>query len=89
MNNYLPLKKWKNLCKDETVFILGNGLSISSYNLDLLKNYFTIGINRIIYVFDPTILFWQDITFWEDEKENDVRRRQLAGPGRRCSNRRA
>jgi hypothetical protein len=67
-DQFLPLRKWKGLLKNYPCFILGNGLSISSCNLELIKNYFTIGINRIFYAFDPIILMWQDLGLWRHEK---------------------
>lgn len=68
--SYLPLEKWKNLLEGETVFILGNGPSIKDQPLHLLDDYFTIGINRIFYLYDPTILFWQDLNLWRSDKKN-------------------
>ena len=34
-----------------------------------MKSYLTIGVNRISYIFDPTILMWQDIQIWNSEKK--------------------
>ena len=41
-------------------------------NLDILKPYFTIGVNRIFYIYTPTILIWQDIQMWNNEKKNII-----------------
>lgn len=54
------IKKWPDIMKGHTAFILGNGPSINENNLLLLEKYFTIGINRIFKIYFPTILFWQD-----------------------------
>jgi len=53
---YKPLRSWNNLLKGETVFILGNAPSIAHENLQLLNRYFTIGVNRIFYIYEPTVL---------------------------------
>jgi len=45
--------------KGNPVFLLGNGPGVTKRNLSLLDDYFTIGINRIFYIYEPTILFWQ------------------------------
>jgi hypothetical protein len=66
--NY-DLTKWKKKLKRVPCFILGNAPSLSKHNLSLLDNYFTIGINRIFYVYDPTILVWQDLALWAKEKD--------------------
>lgn len=58
---YKPLSDWKNILNGkEPVFILANGPSLSENNLRLLDGYFTIGINRILELYCPTILFFQD-----------------------------
>ena len=67
-NFYKPLSKWENCLNGHTAFILGNGPSISSQKLKLLDNYFTIGINRIFYIYNPVILLWQDRELWNSEK---------------------
>jgi hypothetical protein len=48
----------------EPVFILGNGPSIEKQQLSLVKDFFTIGINRIFLIHEPTILLWQDPVIW-------------------------
>ncbi len=60
------IQGWDNALCDEPAFILGNGPSIIDENISLLEPFFTIGINRIFDIFDPTILFWQDIELWSD-----------------------
>lgn len=64
------IKSWVNRLPDVPAFILGNGPSISKQSLALLEPYFTIGMNRIFYEFDPTILMWQDISLWNSEFQN-------------------
>jgi hypothetical protein len=38
-------------------------------NVELLRDYFTIGINRAYRLLDPTILFWQDLSVWETDHQ--------------------
>ena len=71
-SKYKPMSKWENLLEGHVAFIIGNAPSISNQNLDILKPYFTIGINRIFYIFTPTILMWQDIQMWNSEKRKLV-----------------
>ena len=68
---YKALNEWKNILKGEPAFLLGNGLSISKQNLSLLNSYFTLGMNRIFYLYEPTVLIWQDIELWKTNK-NDI-----------------
>ncbi len=75
--DYKPLSKWNNLLEGHVAFIIGNAPSISRQNLDILKPYFTIGINRIYYVFTPTILMWQDIQMWNSERRNIINCKSL------------
>ena len=74
---YLPLNKWENLLKGEAAFILGNSPSISEQKLELLDPYLTIGINRIFYIYTPTILIWQDIQMWNTEKKNLIKQKSI------------
>jgi len=60
------LSSWKDILKDEPCFILGNGPSLIDHNLNKLNNFFTIGVNRIIKVYCPTIIFWQDYNVLRD-----------------------
>lgn len=66
---YITLSKWKMLLNGHTAFILGNSPGIDKQNLRLLDPYFTIGINRIFYIYDPTILMWQDRQVWNGDKK--------------------
>lgn len=61
------IKNWRDKFSNVPCFILGNGPSLLDHNLSLLDNYLTIGINRCFYVFDPTILMWQDVALWRSE----------------------
>lgn len=50
------LKKFKNIHKGETCFIIGNGPSLSPKDLEIINknNIVTFGFNRIYLVFDKT-----------------------------------
>lgn len=48
-----------NRHKGETIFVLGCGPNLCC-GLPLLKNHITIGMNKILNVFDPTYLLWLD-----------------------------
>ena len=61
------IKTWVDKLPDVPCFILGNGPSILDHDLSALDDYFTIGLNRIFKLFDPTILLWQDISLWKTE----------------------
>lgn len=64
---------WRNALLDVPAFLLGNSPSIDDYDLSVLKNSFTVGINRIFYRFDPTILIWQDSELWYNHR-SDIER---------------
>lgn len=66
--NFNP-SKWAGRMKDIPVFLLGNGPSLKDKNLSVLDDFFTIGINRIFFMYEPTILLWQDLALWQKEKE--------------------
>lgn len=66
---YLDPSNWAGRMKDVPVFLMGNAPSLTDHNLSILDDYFTIGANRIFYVYDPTILVWQDLALWQQEKE--------------------
>jgi len=73
----LPRKKhiepstthWVNAFKKIPCFLIGNGPSLIKVNTKLLENYFTIGINRCFLKIDPSILMWQDLALWVQEKK--------------------
>ncbi|MFW6173211.1 MAG: hypothetical protein ACOC5T_05650 [Elusimicrobiota bacterium] len=65
----LLVRRWRKTMKGVPVFIIGNGCSVTDEPIaDLLKNCFTIGVNRSFKVMETTILLWQDIEFWHDKK---------------------
>jgi len=68
-----PICSWAGRFSGETAFIIGNGPSLLENNLDLIKNYFTIGINRAFRVLLPKILIWQDESLYEDCYEDIVK----------------
>ncbi len=61
------IKNWRDRLPDTPAFVIGNGPSCNDFNLLLLEDYFTIGINRTFYLLDTTILMWQDISLWNTE----------------------
>lgn len=87
-------KTWTDRLCDVPCFILGNAPSIKDYDIHLLDDYFTIGLNRIFKYqkFDPTILFWQDSSLWKTEFNNVENlqamkvARDIADPKRRYYN---
>ena len=66
---FKPLSEWAGQLHGHPAFILGNAPSIKERDIGLLERYFTIGINRIFYIYDPTILFWQDRQIWNSHKK--------------------
>lgn len=74
---YLNPSSWINKMKDVPVFLLGNAPSIEDENLSILNDYFTIGTNRIFFVYDPTILLWQDLALWIQEKKRVMETRAI------------
>lgn len=48
------IKKLKDKYKGKTCFILGNGPSLNNTNLDLLKNKYAFGLNKIYLLFGKT-----------------------------------
>jgi len=57
----------------EPAFVLGNGPTLPA-DLSRLDGYFTVGVNRILWHYDPTVLIWLDADVWADIK----------GPARGC-----
>ena len=65
------VKSWRNALSGTPAFLIGNAPSLSDIDLSLIKNQFSIGINRVFppYVdYEPTILMWQDPELWYGEK---------------------
>ena len=52
MEKNLIFKKYKDLHKGKRVFLIGNGPSLASTDLNLLRNEITIGMNRISLIYD-------------------------------------
>ena len=67
MNNNLILK-WKDRLKGYPCFVVGNSPTLNKIDINIINNFFSIGINRAFFKFDPTILFWQDKELWLSEK---------------------
>ncbi len=61
--------EWAGRMKGVPCFILGNAPSLYEMDLSPLDDYFTVGINRIFYKYDPTVLIWQDLALWLKEKK--------------------
>lgn len=74
---YQPIEKWAGILEGHVAFLLGNAPSIGKLKLDVLDSYLTIGINRIFYIYDPTILMWQDRQLWSRDKKGIERQRAI------------
>ncbi len=74
---YKSLSRWESILKGHPVFILGNSPSITGHKLSLLDDYFTLGVNRIFYIYDPTVLFWQDIQIWNSGKKKILHQKSI------------
>lgn len=69
---------WMGKMKGIPCFILGNAPSLNKIdNISLLDDYFTVGINRIFYKYDPTILLWQDLALWSKEREKVLKTKSI------------
>lgn len=69
--------EWAGKMAGIPCFILGNAPSLNNMNLSLLDDYFTIGINRIFFTYDPTILIWQDLALWTLEKKRVLKSKAI------------
>jgi hypothetical protein len=76
-NKYKILSEWGNLLGGHAAFVLGNAPGIEKQNLSLLDGHFTIGINRIFYIYDPTILLWQDRQVWNNDKKTVLKQKAI------------
>jgi len=47
-----------------SAFILGNSPLLPVADLDCLDRCFTVGVNRIVEVYDPTVVMWVDSTVY-------------------------
>lgn len=63
---FSDIEQWRGALRGQPVFVLGNGPSLVEHDLSLLNRCFTIGVNRVLKVFDPTILLWQDAEIYRD-----------------------
>ena len=63
------IKEWVGRLAGVPAFVLGNGPSLEDEPVRLLDEYFTVGVNRIFTLIDPTILLWQDISLWNTEHQ--------------------
>jgi hypothetical protein len=68
------MRMWAGRLTGLPAFIIGNSLSVLMYDLSSIDDYFSIGINRAFrgnskgaFPIDPTILIWQDKSFWQTE----------------------
>ena len=53
------LKKIRNIHRDETCFVIGNGPSIKKTNLDLLRGHYCFGVNRFFeHPFSKYCQYW-------------------------------
>jgi hypothetical protein len=69
----LSPKQWVGKMKDIPCFIMGNAPSLNNIkDFSIFDNYLTVGINRIFYKYDPTILIWQDLALWTQERKRIV-----------------
>ncbi len=69
---------WNGKMKGIPCFLLGNAPSLDKIeNLSILDDYFTIGMNRIFFQYDPTILIWQDLALWSQEKQKVLKTKSI------------
>jgi len=62
------LAKWRDsagMFRGHPAFILGNGPTLPE-DLSCLDRFFSVGVNRILYRYDPIVLMWWDDTVWPD-----------------------
>lgn len=64
---------WHGKMKGVPCFLMGNSPSLGKIdNLPILDEFFSIGINRIFFKYDPTILIWQDLALWSQERDKVI-----------------
>lgn len=63
------IKNWTDKLRNIPCFLIGAAPSLNDIDLDPLKDYFTIAINRAFYRLDPSILIWQDRDLYNTEKK--------------------
>ena len=59
--------------KNVPCFILGNAPSLKNIDLDIIDNYFSVGINKIYLIYEPTVLMWQDLNIWREGKNKIIK----------------
>ena len=62
----MPEDLQKFQLKGHPAFILGNSPFLPVEALSALNRFFTIGVNRILQIYDPTILLYCDLSVWKD-----------------------
>ena len=71
-------KHWAGKMKGIPCFILGNAPSLNKIkNISILDDYFTVGINRIFFKYDPTIFIWQDLALWSQERKKVIKSKAI------------
>ena len=74
----LSPSSWCGKMRGIPCFILGNAPSLNKIeNMSILDDYFTVGINRIFFKYDPTILMWQDLALWSQEKKTLLKTKSI------------
>ena len=58
--------------KGHRAFVVGGGASLKGFDWELLKGELTIGINRAVEVFDPSIVFSMDLRLWSYYERGDL-----------------
>ena len=66
-DNSKKVEGWTDRMKGIPCFLIGCGVGLIGVDLNILKPYFTIGLNRAYHKIDPTIVVWQDLDMWLKE----------------------
>lgn len=56
LKHYDRIKKFRNIHKGESCFIIGNGPSLNKMDLSVLNDYYTFGLNKIYLIFEKVDL---------------------------------
>ena len=64
------VKQWSGKLRGVPAFVIGNSPALNDLPVHLLKDTFTIGINRAFKKIPVTMLLWQDIELFYSEREN-------------------
>ena len=66
----LSPRNWCGKLEGIPCFIMGNAPSLNKIkDFSIFDDYFTVGINRVFFKYDPTILIWQDLALWSQENK--------------------